>query len=288
MKQKLLLLAILITFSSWGKEKNLANPSIGILLSGYPAGAGQIYFNISIKNTGEETLTNVYVMDVSPFGMPMQFMFGSIASIAPGEEVTGLQAIKYGTYCYDQSQVLVHATTTASTDITDLSADPYAWFNPGVLGSYYNDLPTDIYYVPFDYARQEGIYNDLNGNSIVDVGDAINYSYELSFENATGGGTISDNNAVVTNPVFSGNFYTTTGIHYLTQAEVDLGYVYNSSSYWGGSCGGGGSFQDQSYCPCPNPVGANIITPLTSLLPNRISGKVKYNQVTLKNITNSA
>jgi uncharacterized repeat protein (TIGR01451 family) len=274
MKQKLLLLAILITFASWGKSTT-ANPSIGILLSGYPAGGGQIFFNISIKNTGEETLTNVYVTDASLFGMPIQFSFGPIVSIAPGEEVTSLQAIKYNAYCYDQSQVIVHATTSASIEITDLSADPNAWFNPGVPGSYYNDLPTDIYYVPFDYAVQEGTYNDLNGNSIVDVGDAIIYSYEINFEQSTGG-TIYDNNAVVTDPIFFGSFYTTTGIHYLTQAEVDLGYVYNSSGYSGGTCGGGGTFQDQSYCPCPNP-GANIITQLTSLLPNRISGKVKYN-----------
>lgn len=276
MKQILLLLAIIITFASWGKEKNLANPSIGILLRGYPAGAAQTIFHISIKNTGEETLTNIYVTDNLLFGPPMQITFGPITSLAPGEEITNLEAYKFGFSCYDQSQVTVHATTASSTEITDLSADPNAFFNPGVPGSYYNDLPTNTYYFPADYAVQEGIYNDLNGNSIVDVGDAINYSYTLNFEQGTGG-QIYDNNAIVTNPIFSGNYYFTTGIHYLTQAEVDLGYVYNSSSYLGGTCGIGGTFQDQSYCACPNPVGANIVTALTSLLPNRISGKVKYN-----------
>lgn len=273
MKLKLLLLTVLISFTSWGKSTT-ANPSIGILLSSYPGGPGLIFFNISIKNTGGETLTNVYVTDDSTSSPTMQFSFGPIASIAPGEEITNLHAMKFA-YCFDFSQVTVHATTTASIEITDLSADPYAYFNPGVLGSYYNDLPTLTNLYPSDYAVQEGTYNDLNGNNIVDVGDAIDYSYQVIFESGSGNGNIYDNNAVVTNPGFFGNFYNTTGIHYLTQAEVDLGYVYNSSSVSGGTCGITNIFQDQSYCSCPNP-GANIITQLTSLLPNRISGKVKY------------
>lgn len=280
MKQKLLVLICLITFISWGKpkEKVTANPSIGILLTGFSGGPDQFFFNISIKNTGEETLTNVYVTEeiLGP-NAPMQFSFSSIVTLSPGEEVTNLQAFKFGISCFDQSQLKVHATTASSIEITDLSADPYAEYQAGVMGSYYNDLITQTQYYSFSYGTQDGIYNDLNNNSIIDIGDVINYTYNVSSDGFSG--QIFDDNAIVTDPNISSSNYSTTGIHYLTQADVDFGYVYNSSSYYvDGPCGTiGGQFYDSSSCFCPNPTGANIVTQLTSLLPNQISGTVKFN-----------
>ncbi|NNT72102.1 T9SS type A sorting domain-containing protein [Flavobacterium sp. IMCC34852] len=277
MKQKLLFL-FLLTFSiaiAKPKEKTTVNPAIGILMSATNFGV-DVFYNISIKNTGEETLTNVFVTQ-GPNTFGMTFWFGTIATLAPGEEITGLTAQKLGSGCYDQSQVIVHATpSSTTTEITDLSSDPFGYDNNGLPGTYYNNLPTTSSYFVYVNGTQDGVYQDLNNNSIVDVGDVINYTYTVS--GGSDGGEIYDSNAIVTDPVFTGGFYITTGIHYITQADVDLGYVYNNSYIISfGPCDVGGYFDDESYCACPNPNGANIVTPLTSLLPNRISGNVKFN-----------
>lgn len=278
MKQKLLFL-FLLSFSiviAKPKEKNvMANPDIGILLSATNFGT-DIFYTISIKNTGEETLTNVFVTE-GPNTFGLIFQFGTIASLAPGQEITGLTAQKFGGACYDQSQVIVHATpSSTTTEITDLSSDPFGYDNNGQPGSYYNDLVTTSSYFVFINGTQDGVYQDLNNNSIVDVGDVINYTY--STIGGSNGGEIYDSNAIVTNPIFANGFYFTTGIHYITQADVDLGYVYNTSYIISfGPCDVGGYFQDESYCACPNPSDANIVTSLTSLLPNKITGTVKFN-----------
>lgn len=277
MKIKLLLL-FLLTFSlalaGPRTKKATANPAIGILMSGFNSGGG-IFFNISIKNIGEETLTNIYVTDPENI---IFFDFATIATLEPGEEVINLQAFKYANgICFDQSQVIIHATSSSSsTEITDLSSDPTASDNYGQPGSYYNDLMTISSLFDLISGSQEGIYQDLNNNEMVDVGDAVNYTYYV-YSNY-GGGEIIDNNAIVTNPYFNSGNYSTTGIHYITQAEVDLGYVYNSSYIaTSAPCSYGDYFLDESYCACPNPQNANIVTQLTSLLPNKISGTVKFN-----------
>ncbi|MBP6556867.1 MAG: T9SS type A sorting domain-containing protein [Flavobacterium sp.] len=277
MKQKLLFLFFL-TFSivmAKPKEKTTVNPAIGILMSATNFGT-DIFYTISIKNIGEETLTNVFVTQ-GPNTFGMTFQFGTIATLAPGEEITGLMAQKFGGACYDQSQVIVHATpSSTTTEITDLSSDPFGYDNNGLPGTYYNDLVTTSSYFVYINGTQDGVYLDLNNNSIVDVGDVINYTYTVS--GGSDGGEIYDSNAIVTDPIFTGGFYITTGIHYITQADVDLGYVYNTSYIISfGPCDVGGYFQDESYCACPNPSGANIVTSLTSLLPNKISGTVKFN-----------
>ena len=278
MKQKLLLLFLLSFTIAFAipKEKLSVNPAIAIMMAGSSTGFGDFYYTIFIKNIGEETLTNIYVTQVGP-NSGIIFDFGTIASLAPGEEVNNLQAHKFTSGdCSDVSQVMVHATpTSSSTEITDLSSDPLGYDNNGLSGSYYNDFFTISYLnIPVS-GSQEGIYEDTNSNSIVDVGDVVNYTYMIFSYGTTG--EIFDNNAVISNPYYFGDTMT-TGIHFITQADVDLGYVYNSSDIVpAGPCLLPGTFNDVSSCSCPNPLGANIITALTSLLPNQISGKVKFN-----------
>lgn len=272
MKKQILLFIILLSFATWGKNKTVTNPSIGVLLYTYDTSQNEIFFYINIKNTGEETLTNIYVTDEST-SPGIQFFFSPIVSLEPGEEIEFLNASKIGD-CYDESQIMVHATTSSNNEITDLSADPYDLIN-GVLGSYYNDMITSTTYSGQDYGYQQGTYNDLNNNGIIDVGDVIDYIYDINLD-IPANGSIYDNNSIVDNTDFFGTSFTTTGIHYITQAEIDLGYVYNSSYFTSDNCNGGGNFQDESVCSCPNPFGANIITQLTSLFPNKISGKVTF------------
>jgi uncharacterized repeat protein (TIGR01451 family) len=275
MKQKLLFLllsAFTICFAK-PKDKTSGNPAIGIMMAANNFGSG-IAYTISIKNTGDEPLSNVYV--TSAFGPGIDFMFSTISTLAPGEEVTNLYAFKNQPLCYDESMVMVQATVVATgLSIADLSSDPNNYYNSS-LGTYYNDFSTISSYYIAPYGYQEGVYQDTNANSIVDVGDVVNYTYTI-FSSGTQG-QVTDNNATI----YAGPFYngdvTFIGIHYITQAEADLGYVYNTSSILPETpCSVPQYFNDASSCACPNPNGANIVTKLTTDLPNRISGAVQYN-----------
>ncbi|MBL7886809.1 MAG: T9SS type A sorting domain-containing protein [Flavobacterium sp.] len=275
--KKTVLLFLFISAISLAKpaEKPSANPAIGLIMTGEFFFDGQVQFQFHIKNYGEEALTNIYVTNTVPSSsidiysnlIPPTI---SIASLAPGEEDT---LTFYGfkqAFCFDSSQAMVHATTASNTEITDLSDDD----------SYYeNDYTTSVYF-PVDYGFQEGIYQDLNGNNIVDVGDAVNYTYSI-FSNQPDLYSINDDNAIIANPSGTGTFQT-TGVHYLTNEDVTLGYVYNTSYFTNDTnfCNPGIQFPffDSSNCNgCPNPSNANIVTKLTSLLPNAISGNVKFN-----------
>ena len=78
MKQKLLVLVCLISFVSWGKSTT-ANPSIGLLMRSYNQGS-YILFEFSIKNTGEETLTNIYLSE-TPSTTVITYQFTTIRSM---------------------------------------------------------------------------------------------------------------------------------------------------------------------------------------------------------------
>jgi uncharacterized repeat protein (TIGR01451 family) len=278
MKQKLRLLILLsftLGFAS-PKTKVNPNPAIGITLTAYNVG-NAIFYNINIKNTGDETLTNVYVTNIDPTNL-ITFNFSTIASLAPGEEVLNLQGDKFGVFCYDESQIMVHATAASSIpEITDLSSDPLRFDVNGLPGDYYNDFTTITNYYNFIIGQQEGTYFDANNNSIVDVGDVVNYTYYVN-SNTGMGVEIFDNNAILAESFFPNGYGNTVGIHYLTAADVALGYVYNSANIIGyGPCDVGGYFYDPSPCACPNPNSASVVTPLTTDLPNQISGKVKFN-----------
>lgn len=276
MKQTLLILLLFPFYliSATPKVNPPTGPSIGLIMQQIFSFGNLANFRFTIKNTGDEVLTNIYVTNLSPNSSFVNIYTNPttvtvIASLAPGEENTTTFTGDKPFNCFDQSQVMVHATTLAATEITDLSSD----------SSYYSDNPTYSMTYPSAYGSQQGTYNDANNNSIVDVGDVINYTYSVnSFDFVTG--IITDSNALITGSYFSGTNYFTIGIHYITQAEVDLGYVYNASSYFiQDGCGNAfsGSFYDESQCSCPNPNNANVVTPITSALPNRISGTVKYN-----------
>jgi hypothetical protein len=198
--------------------------------------------------------------------------------LAPGEEVLNLQGDKFGVFCYDESQIMVHATAASSIpEITDLSSDPLRFDVNGLPGDYYNDFTTITNYYNFIIGQQEGTYFDANNNSIVDVGDVVNYTYYVN-SNTGMGVEIFDNNAILAESFFPNGYGNTVGIHYLTAADVALGYVYNSANIIGyGPCDVGGYFYDPSPCACPNPNSASVVTPLTTDLPNQISGKVKFN-----------
>lgn len=283
MKQKLLFL-FLLTFSivmAKPKEATVNGPAIGLKMTGMFDGPGGVQFSFYIKNIGTEILTNIYITE-APGTTAITYYFTPITSLAPGQEISYLYGYKNNVNCFDISQTIVHATTTNNTEITDLSSDPlnYETVNGYPLyGSYYNDIPTTTYYQDYiGQALQDGVYYDQNNNNIVDVGDVINYTYLYSGYNVMIG--INDDNAIVSNIIYDQNQLTATGIHYITQAEINMGYVYNSSYItYNSYCWGQYAipFEDVTECSCPNPNNANIITPLTPFQPHKISGNIKFN-----------
>jgi uncharacterized repeat protein (TIGR01451 family) len=275
MKQKLLSLLLLTFTIGFAKTNEVppTGPAIGIMSqSSWPGN-----YQLSIKNTGTETLTNIYVTQ-SYGDNPINFQFSTISSLAPGQQITNLIA-NSNALCFDQSQVMVHATTVANVEITDLSSDS----NNG--GTYYNDGITYAYayFIPSS-SQQEGIYQDVNNNNIVDVADAINYTYTVNnIYNYASNVYIADNNATITSFItdWSSGQIIATGIHYITQAEINYGYVYNTSILtYQDYCNNNYtfSFSDESTCyNCPNPNNAKVITSLNASAPHRISGNVKFN-----------
>lgn len=282
MKIKLLSL-LLLTYTmvlAKPKEATVNGPAIGLMMTGmFSGGYDNVEYSFYIKNTGTETLTNIYITEATGT-TPITYYFTPIASLAPGQEISYLYGSKNNVNCFDVSQTIVHATTTNNTEITDLSSDPLNYIVENgypSYGSYYNDFPTNTYYQDYvGQTLQDGVYSDQNNNNIVDVGDVINYTYSSNNFYST----ITDNNAIVSNINYNQGQMTATGVHYLTPAEINLGYVYNTSYViYQSPCWGQYPipFEDATECLCPNPSNANIITPLTPFQPHKISGNIKFN-----------
>jgi uncharacterized repeat protein (TIGR01451 family) len=275
MMKKLLFLTLLFSTIFIANAKPPTGPSIGLIMYQNPFFGNVAQFTFSIKNTGDETLTNIYVTNLAVNSSNVNIYTNpstviSIASLAPGEENSTTFTGDKLFVCFDQSQTMVHATTVGGSEITDLSSDT----------SFFSDNPTYSYAMTFVNNSEQGVYEDTNNNNIVDVGDVVNYTYNITASDFVNG-IIFDSNAIVANPNFADFQYNTTGIHYITQAEVDLGYVYNNS-YVSTQDNCGNNFTSYFFnawpcSSCPNPNNANIVIPLTSDLPNQISGTVHYN-----------
>jgi hypothetical protein len=286
MKLKLLL-ALLFSSSflfATPLKKVVTAPSIAIILQSI----GPSYLVIKIKNNGDESLTNIFVTTQFNTQIQSNLPNGILLSLAPGEENTTDFYANAFTYCPNQpsvSQVIVHATTLSGIEITDLSSDY----------DYYNNQPT---FSPPDEQINlsvDGMYQDANNNAIVDIGDVVNFTYQV-YNNGydlTGSGTytIYDANVAFTGSN-SGSLLNNTpppniGVHSITPTDIELGYVtngvYYSTTYNG--CGTQNNYNniyDPSPCTnCPAPIncinGSCIITRISPLLPNLISGTVKFN-----------
>lgn len=282
----LLLLSIQTALYSFNKEKSTTGPSIALIMMQTPANTNSnlAHYTLFVKNNGDETLTNIHVErlsnDTSSLMIFNQLPYPqtSITSLAPGQEdsFTFYADVSVSPYdCNLSNQTIVYATTQSNQQISDLSSN----------SNYYDDIPTTPHVEYLFSFNQDGIYQDLNGNNIVDVGDAINYTYTLLDGPSNIPFNLIDNNALINNPNGVPPYFTTTGIHYLTATEVSDGYVYNYPSINTNiSCFNimvSSNFIDPTpcnNCPCVgNGCYGVIITKLTNLLANTISGNVKFN-----------
>jgi uncharacterized repeat protein (TIGR01451 family) len=270
-----------------------SHPAIGlIMLSTFAAGPSGISYSFSIKNKGDETLTDIYVSNLpsnSSFGtfpflniqnnQNSSFPLAHITSLAPGQEDTYTFTGSSFQPCSISNQAMVIATTSNGTKIIDLSDS----------NNYYSNIPTTPIYAPFINFSCDGIYQDANGNNVVDIGDVVNYTYQLnsfpdpSFINFI----LIDSNVVIANPNGNNQSFSTTGVHTIIQNDIDLGYVTNSPSinFTQSPCNilpFNIHFYDPSPCNnCPTPIncynGGCIVTRISPVLPNLISGNVNFN-----------
>ncbi|PKP16752.1 MAG: hypothetical protein CVU07_05885, partial [Bacteroidetes bacterium HGW-Bacteroidetes-23] len=272
--KKILLFVFIALFSFANAKDNIGSinePRIGILLV-YEDG----FAKVRVKNLGDEVLTNI---NIYSYTQDVTFDYYNIETLQIGEEtsILVLNIIFNYYYCEMDIIALVDAETEFGEYIYDYSADPGSYSNPNYANFYETDSSTYIYFEDYMYGTQSGIYQDLNNNSIVDVGDVINYTYTIYTDLNQGYELIDivDNNATVT--IF-GNL--ATGIHYITQEEIDFGYVYNSA--YGEAYDSCGIYQnfifEGGFClGCPNPNNEFSIISITPLPPHVISGNIKFN-----------
>lgn len=284
MKKQLLLLIILVYNAVFAKDTNSTDdlPPIRIvmfysyqynpLIQSY-----EHIVKVKVKNFSEETLTNIQIFSNSP---EVDFSVPFIDELAPNEESELMQSTLYfNNYdCTIYFQSIVYATTSSNEELTDYSGTVTNFNDPNYINSYLLD---DYVLLEFqDYfttGLQTSSYQDLNNNGIVDVGDAIYYNYyaETFFNSSYEVIYIYDDNAEVT---FENGV--PMGVHYITQAEINFGYVYNNA--FGEGYTACGNIDDINYygnnCPeCPNPNNARMVTQITESPSHKITGNVKFN-----------
>jgi len=235
----------------------------------------QLNFNIRIKNTGDEPLYNISVEEVldqngsltiSNYIEPNNQNY-IIPQLNPGEENNHFYGHAYILNCSEAFQIKVNSFDGSNNIISDLSSDY----------SFYDDQTTFVYFDDFRYLNKGIEYEDLNGNDIVDVGDAILYTYFIYY------GTNDFYNLQEVDAVFlDGNNYSMydgkQARHYITQSEINLGYVYGKLNYSLAPCGGFLDVSQTPSCNCTIPNGYDSAINLSGLAPNQITGKVTYDQ----------
>lgn len=292
-KNYILFLFLFIIQLGFSTEKT-TNPSIALKLNGdYSFGSynNNIIYTFTIKNTGDEVLTNVTLSNTFninystcyPFdyntNQIVPCAFTPIAILNPGEEITVYGYENYyfnGVDCEVYRYATVSANTINSSIIYDLSG-----YN------FFNDYPTLItiqfFITDFNFTST---YLDLNNNSIVDVGDAVSYFLDTYSNFSSNSFSILPYNIYNSEPVIlsssvgytNGNPITIT--QYLNSADVTSGYAYYQPDiqYIPNNCEYIGYYQTNicNNCPTPSNCYNCITTRLTDLLPNKISGKIKF------------
>lgn len=285
MKKILLLLCLVFLQTAFA----LDNPRVGIILEHDPSYTGstpcEFRFNIKIKNTGDVPLTNVKAIN-TPYSSEIQIIGTPIAFLQPGEiDETSYYAMLYSTGETDFFQIKATAEAPNNTTIEDLSEDD----------DYFLDNST---YVPGAGGNSRSLliqknitYEDLNLNSIIDVGDAIKYNYSINYFTYGCSGYrypyiyfAPQEPGVIFNLFYIGVYSGSTdnsleGIHYLTTQDINLGYVYGTNSHFNFSGLPYNTYISNSYypnCNCTIPAGYDSAINLNGLRANQITGTVTY------------
>lgn len=264
--KRILLFISLITFSlSFSNESTLlknfnSNPPQVQLVLNIVQGA----VTVKVRNLSDKNIYDVYIESNDSYNVDFYYNFGNLA---PFQE-TNFIFLDYTINNYNcEIEINANMFGYYYIDEDEEEEDSIYGFASICCFEYYDNL----------WGNQYGTYQDLNENGVVDVGDAINYTYSVFSEFDQGYQLIgiNDNNAIVS---IENN--TATGIHFITQNEIDFGYVYNTA--WGigiNSCGEEEEFPFLGIqCNgCPNPNNEFSIISITPLPSHSISGNIKLN-----------
>jgi conserved repeat domain len=221
---------------------------------GFAQAGETITYNFSVVNTGSMQLTNITVTDplVAVTGGPLAVLN------AGATDNTTFTAIYTFTQAdvdagFVNNQALVSATPIVGQPITDLSDSN----DPTLPG---NDDPT-VTTLPQNPSFQlwkEGTYQDANNDGIVNAGDVIEYDFTV-----TNTGNVTITNIMVTDPIVTvsggplaslapqaSDSTTFTATYTITQADIELGAVYNLALAEG-TDSNGNPIDDESQDPSP-------------------------------------
>ncbi|GIQ61033.1 hypothetical protein Flavo103_41690 [Flavobacterium collinsii] len=231
-----------------------------------------------VKNTGNVTLTNVTVTDNNAV-----ITGGPLATLAVGASntttFTGVHTLTQSDINAGNVYNLATATGTppSGTPVTGTSTDPTPCATCPVDPACPTCTITPLTQTPSIAITKDGSYVDANADGITNVGDVINYTFVVK---NTGNVTltnirVTDNNAVITGgplatlAVGASDTTTFTGVHTLTQSDINAGNVYNLATATGTPPSGTpvtGTSTDPTPCAtCPvDPACPTCtITPLT-------------------------
>ncbi|NRT14925.1 putative repeat protein (TIGR01451 family)/gliding motility-associated-like protein [Flavobacterium sp. 28A] len=206
-----------------------------------------ITYNFKVTNTGNVTISNISITD------PLMTVNGGPINLTPNAvdatSFSGTYVITQGTI---DSESLTNSATVKGTDpkgksVTDISDDPSNLTNTDTNG---NGNPDDntvfaITAKPELTVEKTGVFIDSNGDGLAQVGETIQYSFEVSNTgNVTITGiTINDPlSPVLGGPItlIPGKTDSTTfaTIYTLTQSDINKGNVTNAATASGKSPSG--------------------------------------------------
>ncbi|MBE0392703.1 PKD-like domain-containing protein [Flavobacterium sp. PL002] len=206
-----------------------------------------ITYNFKVTNTGNVTISNISITD------PLMTVNGGPINLTPNAvdatSFSGTYVITQGTI---DSESLTNSATVKGTDpkgksVTDISDDPSNLTNTDTNG---NGNPDDntvfaITAKPELTVEKTGVFIDANGDGLAQVGETIQYSFEVSNTgNVTITGiTINDPlSPVLGGPItlIPGKTDSTTfaTIYTLTQSDINKGNVTNAATASGKSPSG--------------------------------------------------
>ncbi|MCR9084991.1 MAG: DUF11 domain-containing protein, partial [Cyclobacteriaceae bacterium] len=194
----------------------IQNPGIGIIKStvtpgNYSQPGDEVEFTIIVSNTGNETLTDVTVVD------PLTNLNQVLGTLLPGETQTITTSYFVSQADIDAGKVINTATVSGT--------DP----NSFILTSSAVSLASAI------QSSSISIVKTADKNDFNQLGEIITYSFDLT---NTGNTTLS--NIVLSDPLINltesvqplspGASYTTSGTYTVKQSDLDQGFIRNVAS----------------------------------------------------------
>ncbi len=223
-----------------------------------------VSYSFTVTNTGNITLLNVTVTD------PLVTVIGGpIAILLPGESDSMTFTASYAITQDDIDAGAVYNLATASAEfpgqgpneenIMDESEDPTPVDPADVDPNCPDCTVTVLEQTPSLELLKDGVYVDINGDGITNIGDTVTYSFTV-----TNTGNVTITNITIADPLpgivvtggpidlAPGAFddMTFTATYSITQDDIDAGGVYNLATATGQDTNGD-NVTDESEDPTP-------------------------------------